>query len=98
MRLSVAAEQLLRTLGGGGTLKVHRTVDGAKLFRLYPLGNAAPEEVQPALVESLQRQGLIQSNLKFPAAVYLLTDQGIALAARLIGAPALSVGPRRYTE
>jgi hypothetical protein len=43
-------------------------------------------------VEQLQRYGLIKSNLKFPAAVFLLTDKGAALIGRQVAA----VGPRRF--
>jgi hypothetical protein len=33
--------------------------------------------VDSAAVERLKRRGLIASNMKFPAAVYLVTDEGV---------------------
>jgi hypothetical protein len=97
MRLSSAQQHLLRNMGNGDVLKVHRTVDGAKHFRLHPLAGGEPEEVQAATVETLQRAGLLESNLKFPAAVFLLTARGVALAAELTGKNVTPVGPRYKT-
>lgn len=67
----------------GAALKVHRTLDGEKVHRLHPL-DGEPENVERALVESLVGLGLIQSNLKFPAATYVLTDAGLRILTRLI--------------
>jgi hypothetical protein len=61
---------------GGATLKAHRTLDGEKIHRLHPL-DGPPEDVDSAAVERLKRRGLIASNMKFPAAVYLVTDEGV---------------------
>jgi len=60
----------------GATLKAHRTLDGEKTHRLHPL-NGEPEIVERRVVESLVDFGLIQSNLKFPAATYVLTEDGV---------------------
>jgi uncharacterized protein YjhX (UPF0386 family) len=97
MRLTAAQQRLLLALAGGATLKVQRTMDGAKVYRLYPLDSPAAEEVQPAVVEPLQRQRLIESNMKFPAAVFLLTEQGAAVAG-LAEISTLPVGPRSYLD
>jgi hypothetical protein len=65
----------------GATLKVHRELDGAKIHRLHPLAGE-PLPIPAELVESLREPGLIHSNLKFPAATYVLTDRALlALAA-----------------
>jgi uncharacterized protein YjhX (UPF0386 family) len=98
MRLTAAQQRLLLALAGGATLKVQRTMDGAKVYRLYPLDSPAAEEVQPAVVEPLQRQRLIESNMKFPAAVFLLTEQGAAAVAGLAEISTLPVGPRSYLD
>ena len=90
-RLAARQQRLLSALAAGSTLKAHRTVEGAKIYRLHPLHGAA-EEIPAVDVESLQRQGLVESNMKFPAAVFLLTEKGAAL----IGSPCLTVGPRGY--
>jgi len=81
MLLTPAQRSLLRAMLDGATLKVHRDLDGHKTHLLHPLtGETAP--VSAELVESLRVLGLIQSNLKFPAATYLLTDRALdALAA-----------------
>ena len=63
----------------GATLKAHRTLDGEKTHILHPLHGPA-EAVERAAVETLKRRGLIASNLKFPAATYVLTERGIAAA------------------
>jgi hypothetical protein len=83
---------LLVALAAGSTLKAHRTVEGAKIYRLHSLHGAATEEIAPADVEALQRRGLVESNMKFPAAVFLLTERGAAL----VGSPLWPVGPRRF--
>jgi hypothetical protein len=82
LKLSEAQAKLLHALVNGYTLKSHRYLDGTKIYQLHPLdGPAAP--VQKSRVDSLQKQGLITSNQKFPVATYSLTEQGRELAARL---------------
>jgi hypothetical protein len=77
MSLTPAQRTLLRAIRDGATLKAHRDLDGQKTHLLHPLtGNPAP--VSAELVESLRVHGLIQSNLKFPAATYVLTDRALA--------------------
>jgi hypothetical protein len=76
MTLTTAQRELLRAMAGGAILKAHRDLDGAKTHLLHLLeGEAQP--VDASLVESLRDLGLIQSNLKFPAATYLLTDKAL---------------------
>ncbi len=70
---------ILHAILDGATLKVHRTMDGAKTHLLHPLTGPA-EPVDPAAVEALRQRGLIASNMKFPAATYVLTERGIAVA------------------
>lgn len=88
--------RILAALQSGCHLKVHREVDGAKVYRLHcpPETGAKDEVVAPAVVESLERHGYLQSNLKFPAATLLLTERG--LQAVDAPAPLRPVGPRRY--
>lgn len=96
MRLTAEQRRLLQALASGSTLKVYRTVDGAKVYKLHALAMSVVEEIAPAVVERLHRQRLIESNMKFPAAVFLLTDKGAAEVARNMGAGTLPVGPRRF--
>ncbi len=53
----------------------HRDVDGGKGYRLHPLAGPA-EPVAWEVVAGLQAAGLIDSNKKFPAATYWLTEAG----------------------
>ena len=49
-----------------------RTLDGAKQHTLHPLDGAPAYTVADRDVEALVRAGFIASNLKFPAATYVL--------------------------
>jgi len=66
----------------GGTLKVHRDLEGSKIYLLHPL-EGPPLTFQGATVRRLEIQGLIESNKKFPAATYLLTEKGKEVALNL---------------
>jgi hypothetical protein len=77
MRLSTRQSALLAAVAAGDVLKVHRSVDGEKVYRLHPLSGAEAVEVGAADVEALERGGFTRSNMKFPAATFLLTEQGL---------------------
>lgn len=95
-QLSSEPQQLLRALANGDTLKAHRQLDGSKVYRLHSLdGKVATVAPAPA-VEDLLARGLVASNLKFPAAVLLLTEKGVALAATQRASGSRPVGPRQY--
>jgi len=66
---------LLRAMANGYTLKSHRYLDGTKVYQLHALDGQI-EEVPQAIVAALQDQQLIDSNKKFPAATYWLTETG----------------------
>jgi hypothetical protein len=66
---------LLAAIRAGDVLKVHRTLDGAKEYRLHPLSGAQPQPVAPADVDALLAAGLIASNMKFPAATFVLAGR-----------------------
>ena len=74
---SLTGEQvrILRAVAGGWTLKAHRDVDGGKVYRLHPLEGTA-EVVRAEAVLGLVERGLLDSNKKFPAATFWLTDLG----------------------
>ena len=72
-------ESILQALINGATLKAHRYLDGAKVYKLHPL-NGPAEPVERATVDYLKQQGFIKSNMKFPAATYLLTERGEKVA------------------
>jgi hypothetical protein len=77
-RLSEDQRALLHAIAAGDTLKVHRTVDGEKVYRLHPLEGSSEREIAPADAEKLLTLGLIDSNMKFPAATFLITPKGVA--------------------
>lgn len=84
MRLSAEARQMLQALAGGSFLKSHRYLDGSKVYRLHAL-DGQTRLVNRATVETLVRHGLVISNQKFPAATYMLTDRGRAVAQDCAG-------------
>ncbi|MBW7883568.1 MAG: hypothetical protein H3C34_13200 [Caldilineaceae bacterium] len=98
MRLRDAHKALLIALQAGSRLQVHRDLDGAKIYQLHALGDATSQELPAAMVMYLERHGLIESNLKFPAATFLLTDKGVQLAAQLSGSSRTPMGPRNFSE
>lgn len=95
MKLSDSQKELLRALMAGATLKSHRDLDGHKIYRLHPLQGEAgvvPDDV----VDRLKRQRLIDSNQKFPAATYLLTEKGRRLAEGLGESPLKPLTAKNY--
>jgi hypothetical protein len=92
MRLSSEAEELISRLAEGRTLKSHRYLDGRKEYRLHPLGAGQAIAVAGETVRQLQQKRLIHSNMKFPAATYLLTERGQVMASKL-GAGSQEVKP-----
>jgi hypothetical protein len=82
MQLSPAQKRVLVALVTGCSLKSHRYLDGSKIYQLHPLTGQA-ETLERSTVELLYRQGLIDSNKKFPAATYWLTEKGKVLAIAL---------------
>lgn len=75
MGLAAEAYQILQALDQGASLKVHRTLDGAKVHKVHPLQGVA-YEVPTAVVRTLEKRGWLRSNMKFPVATYLLTPEG----------------------
>ena len=75
MNLLPAHKKILLAMAGGCTLKSHRDVEGRKVFQLHALDGTI-EAVDWEAVEYLQDNGLIDSNKKFPAATYWLTETG----------------------
>jgi hypothetical protein len=69
-------QTLLLSLQQGYTLEVHRTLDGDKTYQLHAADNQVVAVVSADLVFQLEKRGWIQSNLKFPVAVFLLTEKG----------------------
>lgn len=85
MALSAAEKETLLALRRGWTLKSHRYLDGRKEYRLHPLGRGEARTVAWETVDRLRERTLIESNKKFPAATYLLTERGKKVAERVAG-------------
>ena len=96
VRLSEAHKQLLCELARGSRLQDHRDVEGGKVYKLHALDNAPDTLISAAMVAYLQRHKLLESNMKFPAATYLLTDKGAAIATTLTASQSLPLGPRNF--
>ncbi len=97
MRLTAAEKAVLAALVSGSLLQSHRDLDGRKEYALHGLDNSR-QPVAAAVVERLRERGLIESNMKFPAATYLLTRRGQQMASALTPAalhPIIARGPLR---
>lgn len=94
---SLPAEQkrIVAALAEGWTLKSHRFLDGQKEYRLHPL-HGEPLLVPGSVVHALQRRGLLQSNQKFPAATFLLTERGRSLGQHLAAVADLPLTARDF--
>lgn len=69
-------QQILQAMYAGWTLKSHRYLDGQKHYQLHPLQGGNSVDVDAADVERMVARGWIQSNQKFPAATFLLSELG----------------------
>ena len=91
MNLTTAQKTVLQAMSHGDTLKTHRYFDGTKVCRLHPLNSADGCEIDTLVVNQLKALGLISSNMKFPAATYLLTQKGLDTASALTDPPTCRV-------
>lgn len=96
MKLSKAHIEILAHLAQGSSLKSHRDLDGTKVYRLHPLDGAI-QLPSPKIVDDLKRRKYIDSNKKFPAATYLLTDKGRQIVARELGEDVRVLSTRNYS-
>lgn len=87
MRLSAVHKQLLLALAAGWALKAHRDIEGYKGFQLHHPDKPA-EAVAWEVAEYLAEHGLIDSNKKFPAATFWLTNTGKAVVEEISRDPA----------
>lgn len=98
MKLSAAEVAILRALAQGDTLKAHRDLEGNKVVKLHPLEAGDALIVEAALVERLTRKRMIDSNKKFPAATFLLTEKGRAVAEKLMGGDIAPLGAENFVR
>ncbi len=80
MKLSPTQLHVIRALAQGCALRSHRYLNGVKVFKLY-LPDEKVETVRSSTMDVLERERLIYSNHKFPAAAYTLTVRGKEFAA-----------------
>ena len=95
MKLSRSQTAVIRALAAGATLKSHRHLDGTKEYKLHRLDDAT-EPVSWNTVTALKDRGLIDSNKKFPAATYLLTQNGATIASELTETEAGPLSARNF--
>jgi hypothetical protein len=95
VKLSAAEITILSGLAEGCALKSHRNLDGEKVYQLHPLAGPS-EPVERAVVDALKRRGLIDSNKKFPAATYLLTEKGRQTVEKRLSKKVRPLSARNY--
>ncbi len=82
MKLSAAHKRILLAIAAGHVLKAHRDIEGGKVYKLHPL-RGEPRIINGDDVQRLCDEGLIDSNKKFPAATFWLTEKGKTLVAQI---------------
>ena len=97
MKLSKAQVKVLQALITGSTLKSHRYLDGEKVYKLHPLAGQ-PKPIERKTVDFLKQHQLIDSNKKFPAATYILTERGKAVAMSLTQPDSVPLSARINTD
>ncbi|MBX3015477.1 MAG: hypothetical protein KF832_28410 [Caldilineaceae bacterium] len=75
MQHAPEAGQILQAVQQGASLKAHRTLDGQKTHKVH-LADGTVWVVSAQAVRLLEDRGWLRSNMKFPAATYLLTEAG----------------------
>jgi hypothetical protein len=73
-------------------------MDGEKIYQLHAMDGSVREEIGPDVMECLKEARLIDSNKKFPAASYLLTDRGREEASALIEGDISALGANNFGE
>jgi hypothetical protein len=96
MALSEDEIEIVLGLAEGRILKSHRYLDGAKVYKLHPVEGGRGEIVDADAVQALEEAQLIDSNKKFPAASYLLTEKGRELAESLLGKETAVLGAKAF--
>ena len=95
--LSNPEKMILARIIGGWSLKSHRDIEGNKQFVLHSL-DGEKVDVEGATVHKLRRKRLIETNHKFPAATFLLTQKGRKTAGKFTKSESMPVGSRRFVQ
>lgn len=94
-RLHPNSERILVALATGSTLKSHRNIEGDKQFILHHIdGTSQPLDLTD--VDPLKRCAAIDSNKKFPAETYLLTQCGRELVQHIVGIDSRTLSARNF--
>jgi hypothetical protein len=96
MELTEAQERVLRALADGIVLKGHRSIEGEKVYKLHAMDGSEIAIIDAEVIEFLKENKLVHSNMKFPAASFLLTDKGREIASKLIGRDVSALGSGNY--
>lgn len=94
--LSEAQQRVLKALAEGIVLKGHRNIEGEKVYKLHAMDGSEIAVIEADVIEFLKENKLVHSNMKFPAASFLLTDKGREIASRLIGRDVSALGSGNY--
>jgi len=98
MELADAHKSILSALAEGIVLKGHRNIEGEKVYKLHGMDGSEIEEVAPEVMEFLKEYKLIHSNMKFPAASFLLTEKGREIAEELVGHDISALGADNFVQ
>lgn len=96
-RLSNQEKTILVQMIVGWSLKSHRDIEGNKQFILHSLAGEK-RDVDGETVHKLRRKRFIETNHKFPAATFLLTEKGRKAAGKLTESPSTPVGARKFVQ
>lgn len=94
-RLHPNSERILAALATGSTLKSHRNIDGDKQFILHHIDGTS-QPLERTDVDSLKHCLAIDSNKKFPAETYLLTQRGQDMAMRITQQESQTLSARNF--
>lgn len=96
IELTEAQEVVLKALADGIVLKGHRNIEGEKRYKLHAMDGSELAIIDAQVIDFLKENKLVHSNMKFPAASFLLTDKGREIASRLIGRDVPALGSGNY--
>lgn len=98
MLLSDGHKHILKALAEGIVLKGHRDMEGEKVYKLHAMDGSEIEEVSSEVMEFLKEHKLIHSNMKFPAASFLLTEKGREIAEQIVGHDISALGADNFVQ
>lgn len=74
-------QQIVIAVFQGSALRSQRDIEGGKIYELR--GKTSSQPIPRKIVLDLRKKRLIETNHKFPSATFLLTTDGLKIAAQL---------------